>query len=151
LRRRGPDDSGIWSDAHIRLGHRRLAVVDLTAAGHQPMLSHDGRFVITFNGEIYNHVDLRERLRPLGGEWRGTSDTETLLEAYRAWGVGCLQHIQGMFAFGIWDKLERRLFIARDRLGKNPLYYSWRDGTFAFGSRPGAVMPLSGPAADEID
>ena len=151
LERRGPDDSGIWSDPCIRLGHRRLAVVDLTAAGHQPMVSRDGRFIIILNGEIYNHAQLREQLTPLDGRWTGSSDTETLLEAYRTWGVGCLARLQGMFAFGIWDKLERRLFVARDRLGKKPLYYSWRDGTFAFGSRPGAVTPLSGPGADDID
>lgn len=115
------------------------------------MVSADGHLVITFNGEIYNHAELREQLTPLGGHWRGTSDTETLLEAYRAWGVGFLQRLQGMFAFAIWDKRERTLFVARDRLGVKPLYYSWRDGNFAFGSRPGAVTPLAGPAANDID
>jgi asparagine synthase (glutamine-hydrolysing) len=115
------------------------------------MTSSDGRYVITFNGEIYNHAELRQQLSPSGGRWCGSSDTETLVEAYRAWGVGCLQRLQGMFAFGIWDKVERRLFVARDRLGVKPLYYSWRDGTFAFGSRPGVVAPLAGPGAFEIN
>jgi asparagine synthase (glutamine-hydrolysing) len=151
LRRRGPDDFGVWSDGQVRLGHRRLAVVDLSAAGHQPMVCAEGRFVITFNGEIYNHAELREQLTPFGGRWVGNSDTETLLEAFRTWGVGCLQRLQGMFAFGIWDKVERRLFVARDRLGVKPLYYSWQDGAFVFGSRPGALTPLCGSAGDNID
>jgi asparagine synthase (glutamine-hydrolysing) len=151
LRRRGPDDFGVWSDAHVRLGHRRLAVVDLSAAGHQPMVCADGRFVITFNGEIYNHAELRKELTPFAGQWAGNSDTETLLEAFRTWGVGCLQRLQGMFAFGIWDKVERRLFVARDRLGVKPLYYSWQNGGFAFASRPGALAPLCGSGGDDID
>lgn len=150
LRRRGPDDSGVWSDERVRLGHRRLAVVDLSPTGHQPMESHDRRFVIVFNGEIYNHTDLRPELVPPGG-WRGTSDTETLLEAYRAWGVDCLQRLNGMFAFAVWDRVERRLFVARDRVGVKPLYYGHRDGTFAFASRPGAITPLMGASGDEPD
>src|SRR2546423_1805106 len=151
LRRRGPDDGGLWSDGQIRLGHRRLAVVDITPAGHQPMVSVDGRYVIIFNGEIYNHEALRQQLSPHGGSWRSRSDTETLLEAFRTWGVGCLQRLQGMFAFGIWDSLERRLFVARDRLGVKPLYYSWRDRAFVFGSRPGALLPMSGAGAGDFD
>ncbi len=120
LKLRGPDDFGIWKDACVLLGHRRLAIVDLSATGRQPMESHDGRYVISFNGEIYNHRDLRSQLNP-GRVWRGTSDTETLLEAYRAWGVDCLRHINGMFAFSIWDRTERTLFVARDRVGVKPL------------------------------
>ncbi len=150
LRSRGPDDVGVWSENGVKLGHRRLAVVDLTAAGHQPMESHDGRFVIVFNGEIYNHASLRCELEPPGG-WRGTSDTETLLEAFRKWGVHCLQRINGMFAFAIWDKHERRLFLARDRMGVKPLYYGLVNGTFAFGSRPGPLVPLFGPSVAEPD
>ncbi len=150
LRHRGPDDSGFWHDGSIRLGHRRLAIVDLSAAGHQPMESSDGRFVVVFNGEIYNHAEIRPQLQPLGG-WRGHSDTETLLEAYREWGVACLQRLNGMFAFAIWDRSERRLFVARDRLGVKPLYYSWRNGAFAFASRPGALTGLLGDSAGEID
>jgi asparagine synthase (glutamine-hydrolysing) len=134
----------------VRLGHRRLAVVDLSPAGHQPMESHDGRYVIVFNGEIYNHGELRPLLTPPNG-WRGTSDTETLLEAYRAWGVDCLQRLNGMFAFAIWDRLEKRMFLARDRMGVKPLYYGYRDRLFAFGSRPGPVAPLLGTAGGEPD
>jgi len=146
LERRGPDDSGIWQDDHARLGHRRLAVVDLSPSGHQPMVSGDRRFVIVFNGEIYNHQELRAWLNPRSA-WRGTSDTETLLEAYRTWGAECLQHLNGMFAFAIWDKVERTMFLARDRMGVKPLYYSARGGTFAFASRPGALALA--PDADE--
>lgn len=141
LKRRGPDDWGIWHDAVIRLGHTRLSIVDLSAAGHQPMESTDKRYVIAFNGEIYNHRELRPRLAPRNG-WLGNSDTETLLEAYRSWGPDCLKHINGMFAFAIWDRWERRLFLARDRMGVKPLYYWQHDDRFAFASRPGALARL---------
>jgi asparagine synthase (glutamine-hydrolysing) len=150
LQRRGPDGSGIWTDSFVRLGHRRLAVIDLSPAGHQPMLSADGRFVIVFNGEIYNHAELRRHLSPPGG-WRGTSDTETLLEAYREWGSKCLDQLNGMFAFAIWDSVQRTMFIARDRLGVKPLYYSWRGGRLVFASRPAAMLDLLGGAHHEID
>jgi asparagine synthase (glutamine-hydrolysing) len=149
-RRRGPDDSGIWRDDHVLLGHRRLSIVDLSPAGHQPMESSDRRFVIVFNGEIYNHAGLRPQLRPLQG-WRGNSDTETLVEAYRAWGVGCLACINGMFAFAIWDRTERTVFVARDRMGVKPLYYFHRDGLFGFGSRPGGLGMLLGDGGLHID
>jgi asparagine synthetase B (glutamine-hydrolysing) len=141
LQRRGPDDAGTWSNSVLRLGHRRLAVVDLSPTGHQPMVSADGRFVIVFNGEIYNHAELRPQLAPPAG-WQGSSDTETLLESYRQWGSGCVAHLNGMFAFAIWDNLERRLFLARDRMGVKPLYYSWSDGRFVFASRPSGLVPL---------
>jgi asparagine synthase (glutamine-hydrolysing) len=150
LKLRGPDDSGIWRDDCVTFGHRRLAVVDLSAAGHQPMESFDGRFVIVFNGEIYNHRDLRARLTPLS-PWRSTSDTETLLEAYRAWGAECLNYLNGMFAFAIWDRTERTLFLARDRMGVKPLYYFDRNGQFGFGSRPGALSMLQDGGNPEID
>ncbi len=150
LKLRGPDDSGIWQDECVLLGHRRLAIVDLTPTGHQPMESSDGRYVIVFNGEIYNHRELRPRLSPRD-DWRGTSDTETLLEAYRRWGVECLQHINGMFAFAIWDRTERTLFVARDRMGVKPLYYFDQKGQFGFGSRPGALSMLLDDGALAID
>jgi len=150
LKNRGPDDGGVWADSLVKLGHRRLSVVELSGAGHQPMLSHDGRYVIVFNGEIYNHLELRKDLDPEGG-WRGQSDTETLVEAFRHWGSECLGRLNGMFAFAIWDRKERRLFLARDRMGVKPLYYSNCDGVFAFGSRPGAVVPLAGPTAHELN
>ncbi len=110
-----PTAPGVWSDATVQLGHRRLAIVDLSPSGEQPMVSADGRHVIVFNGEIYNHLDLRARIGPLH-VWRGTSDTETLLECFRLWGPACLERLNGMFAFAIWDTAERRLFLARDRL-----------------------------------
>ncbi len=150
LRRRGPDDAGIWSNSVVRLGHRRLAIVDLSPTGHQPMVSQDGRFVIVFNGEIFNHAELRPQLAPPDG-WRGTSDTETLLEAYRRWGSGCLSRLNGMFAFAIWDNTERRLFAARDRMGVKPLYYCWQGGRFVFASRPSAMKGLLSAAAAQID
>jgi asparagine synthase (glutamine-hydrolysing) len=150
LRLRGPDGSGTWRDESVLLGHRRLAVVDLSAAGRQPMESTDRRFVITFNGEIYNHLQLRHELDPVGG-WRGTCDTETLLEAYRTWGIGCLERLNGMFAFAVWDRMERTLFVARDRMGLKPLYYSHTNGRFGFASRPGALNLLMNQGALSID
>jgi asparagine synthase (glutamine-hydrolysing) len=150
LERRGPDDVGTWSNNLVRLGHRRLAIVDLSPTGHQPMVSADGRYVIVFNGEIYNHGELRPELTPPGG-WRGSSDTETLLEAYRQWGSACLGRLNGMFAFAIWDNAERRLFVARDRMGVKPLYYSWSDGRFVFASRPSAMSGLLAGGGSEID
>jgi asparagine synthase (glutamine-hydrolysing) len=136
LAHRGPDDDGAWVDeeAGIALGFRRLAIVDLTPQGHQPMASHDGRWVISFNGEIYNHAELRRRLgddRP----WRGHSDTEVLLEAVAAWGVeAALDAFDGMFAFALWDRAERVLFLARDRFGEKPLYWTRQGGHLLFGS-----------------
>jgi asparagine synthase (glutamine-hydrolysing) len=124
---RGPDDAGRWVDsqAGVGLAHRRLSIVDLSPAGHQPMASPAGRYVITFNGEIYNHADLRRELERQGPQvaWRGHSDTETLLAGFDAWGVkATLQRAFGMFALGLWDKQERALILARDRLGEKPLY-----------------------------
>jgi asparagine synthase (glutamine-hydrolysing) len=150
LRLRGPDDSGTWQDDCIVLGHRRLSIVDLSPTGRQPMESSDRRYVIVFNGEIYNHQDLRPDLSPRNG-WRGTSDTETLLEAYRTWGVDCLQRINGMFAFAIWDRSEHTLFVARDRMGVKPLYYTERNGNLAFASRPNALTTLLNDGGVDID
>ena len=132
---RGPDDSGAWVDgkAGVALSHQRLSVLELSRAGHQPMISPSGRFVIVFNGEIYNHLKLRERLGSL--PWRGHSDTETLLAAIDAWGVSeTLKKCVGMFAFGLWDRKNRVLTLARDRLGEKPLYYGWQGRRFFFGS-----------------
>ncbi len=140
---RGPDDAGQWYDARagVGLGHRRLAVVDLSPAGAQPMLSASKRFVIAFNGEIYNHMDLRAELAGAGlaPAWRGHSDTETLLAAFDAWGVqGALARLLGMFAFAVWDQREAVLMLGRDRLGEKPLYYGWQgqgeQAVFLFGS-----------------
>lgn len=152
---RGPDDGGVWcdADAGIGLSHRRLSILDLSPAGHQPMVSVSGRYVIAFNGEIYNHLELRQELEkgpsallsPEGrgdieggrGEtsWRGHSDTETLLAAFDAWGIeATVKKSIGMFAFAVWDKLNRILTLGRDRLGEKPLYYGWQGDTFLFGS-----------------
>jgi asparagine synthase (glutamine-hydrolysing) len=134
---RGPDDEGYWIDSDQRLafGHRRLSIIDLTAEGHQPMLSKSGRFVIAFNGEIYNFLELRMELEKLGERFRGRSDTEVLLSAIENWGVeAALKKCVGMFAFALWDKAEKRLFLARDRIGEKPLYYGWTNKTFFFGS-----------------
>jgi asparagine synthase (glutamine-hydrolysing) len=139
LTHRGPDDSGIWSDpaAGIGLSHRRLAIVDLSPHGHQPMSSQSGRFVISYNGEIYNHSALRSEME--GGAnspvWRGHSDTETLVEAIALWGVeATLSKCVGMFAFAVWDRRERTLTLVRDRFGEKPLYYGWIAGDFMFAS-----------------
>ncbi|MBB5514556.1 asparagine synthase (glutamine-hydrolyzing) [Rubricella aquisinus] len=136
---RGPDGAGVWSDteAGIVLAHRRLAILDLSEAGHQPMMSADGRLVLVFNGEIYNHAALRQEVMATGWDagWRGHSDTETLLAALQVWGVeGTLPRLNGMFAFAVWDRSQRVLSLARDRAGEKPLFYGTSGNTFLFGS-----------------
>ncbi|HYW16168.1 MAG TPA: asparagine synthase (glutamine-hydrolyzing) [Allosphingosinicella sp.] len=140
---RGPDSGGAWLEAEhkVALGHRRLAILDLSPAGEQPMASPSGRYVTVYNGEIYNHLELRERL---SGPWRGHSDTETLLAAIEAWGVEeALKQCAGMFALALWDREERKLILARDRLGEKPLYYGWQgegaQAAFLFGSELKAI------------
>lgn len=139
LRHRGPDDAGIWLDETrgIALAHRRLSIVDLSPAGHQPMLSQNGRYVIAFNGEIYNFRALRQELeREIGSiAWRGASDTEALLESLAHWGVtAALRRCSGMFAFALWDRQERTLTLARDRMGEKPLYYGFSGHALLFAS-----------------
>lgn len=136
MRHRGPDGEGFWvgEDGAVGFVHRRLAIVDLSEGGHQPMHSPDGRYVITYNGEIYNHNELREELARSGWSFRSTSDTEVLLTAYQAWGEAALDRFAGMFAFAIWDKRERTLFAARDRAGEKPFFYRCDYGQFAFAS-----------------
>lgn len=139
IRQRGPDDYGSWCDAEAgyAVAHRRLSILDLSPAGHQPMRSANARWVIAYNGEIYNHSDLRQQLAAEGAApaWRGHSDTETLLACVEAWGVEvALERSVGMFAFALWDRAERALWLARDRAGEKPLYYGWQGDTFLFGS-----------------
>ena len=139
VRHRGPDDEGEWVDAQagIALGHRRLSIVDLSVQGHQPMVSHTGRYVLAYNGEIYNHSLLRAELEASGTTlpWRGLSDTETALAAIERWGLEvALPRLNGMFAFALWDRQTRKLHLARDRFGEKPLYYALVGGNFLFGS-----------------
>ena len=164
LTHRGPDDEGIVlikgnrsfevkdssefppveKGFEVGLGHRRLSIIDLSEAGHQPMCNEDGRTWIVFNGEIYNFQEIREQLEKKGHLFKSKSDTEVILHAYEEWGVECLNHFRGMYAFAIWDSKQRQLFIARDRLGKKPLVYFHQNGHFAFGSEIKALLQIPG-------
>lgn len=159
IAKRGPDDAGYWSDFEQRVGfgHRRLSIVDLSPAGHQPMVSECGRYVIAFNGEIYNHIGMRSVLEELGQAplWRGHSDTETLLAGFSTWGIqATVERCIGMFAFAVWDRQACTLTLGRDRLGEKPLYYGWQGqgqhATFLFGSELKALKAHPAFAA-EID
>jgi asparagine synthase (glutamine-hydrolysing) len=137
---RGPDGEGQWVDRNIGLGHRRLAIIDLSPAGHQPMVSSDHRYVISYNGEIYNYRELRVKLESEGFRFKSESDTEVLLCAISAWGLKALNLLNGMFAFALWDKHEQKLLLARDRYGIKPLYYSMTSNTLSFGSEQKAIL-----------
>lgn len=139
---RGPDGAGHYVDAHAALGHRRLAILDLSDAAAQPMLSEDGDLVLTFNGEIYNFVELREELRALGHGFHSSGDTEVLLRAYQQWGPDCVKRFNGMWAFAVWHVRERRLFMSRDRLGVKPLYYTEHEGRLYFASEIAALRAV---------
>ncbi len=144
---RGPDGEGAWADGPVGLGHRRLKVIDLTAAADQPMATDDGRFTIIYNGEIYNFRELRKQLQGLGHAFRSRSDTEVLLHAWAEWGEAALDRLNGMFAFAVWDAAEQALFLARDRYGIKPLYWA-RDGdVFLFGSEAKAILAHPAHAA----
>jgi asparagine synthase (glutamine-hydrolysing) len=151
IEHRGRDDEGVWTSSNIDdaarqvcLGHRRLSIIDTSQAGHQPMISANGRFVITFNGEIYNYRDLRKQLEAKGHSFRTDTDTEVLLSAFTEWGEGCLTRLNGMFAFALWDDKEKRLTLVRDRVGIKPLYYFQSDdkngSSFVFASEIKAIL-----------
>jgi asparagine synthase (glutamine-hydrolysing) len=161
IEHRGRDDVGVWSSQEIDeagrracLGHRRLSIIDTSPAGHQPMLSRDGRFAVTFNGEIYNYRELKKQLQAKGHRFQTDSDTEVLLAAFAEWGAGCLAHLNGMFAFAMWDEQERELTLARDRVGIKPLYYAQtkneNGSSFIFASEIKAILK-TGLVAREIE
>jgi asparagine synthase (glutamine-hydrolysing) len=136
---RGPDGEGFYVDSFIGLGHRRLAIIDLSPLGHQPMTTPDGQFTISYNGEIYNFQELRVELEALGCPFRSRSDTEVVLHAYSKWGSDCVKRFNGMFAFAIWDKARQEVFLARDRYGIKPLYYIFTGNHFIFASEQKAI------------
>ncbi len=141
LKHRGPDGFGIWNDEGITLGHRRLSIIDLTENGKQPML-FENKYAITFNGEIYNYLEIKLELEKLGYKFKSSSDTEVVLAAYHKWGESCFTKFNGMWAIGIWDKQNRTLFLSRDRMGKKPLFYAKTRYGFAFASEMKALYPL---------
>ncbi len=144
LRHRGPDQDGVFASPErgVYLGHRRLSIIDLSDRGRQPMTSSCGRFVVVYNGELYNHVELRRSLIERGCSFRSASDTEVLLHAYGQWGKQCLQHLNGMFALALYDIPANKVFLARDRIGEKPLYYVHQAEVFAFASEAKALRPL---------
>jgi asparagine synthase (glutamine-hydrolysing) len=150
LTHRGPDEAGLHHDTHAVLAHRRLSIVDLTT-GQQPLSNEDGRVWVSFNGEIYNHADVRRELEPAGHRYRTRSDTETIVHAYEQWGDDCVHRFRGMFAFAVWDAARRRLLLVRDRLGIKPLYWARRDDTLLFASEIKALFAsgLVEPVANE--
>lgn len=144
IRHRGPDGEGQFIDGSAALGHRRLAIIDLSPAGHQPMQSSAKRFVITYNGEVYNFKEIRLELESLGHHFYSKTDTEVILNSFQEWGSSCVSKFNGMFAFVIWDKLEKKMFMARDRYGIKPLYFAFQDNTFLFASENKAFEEFPG-------
>lgn len=137
---RGPDGEGFYKDGFIGLGHRRLAIIDLSPAGHQPMVTEDGLFVLVYNGEIYNFKELRAELERGGRKFVSRTDSEVVLHAYAAWGTSCVERFNGMYAFALWDKSRQELFLARDRYGIKPLYYTFTNKTFLFASEQKSIL-----------
>src|SRR6185503_1999523 len=153
---RGPDGEGHYTDGAVGLGHRRLAIIDLSPAGHQPMANEAGDVVITYNGEIYNFQKLRVELEALGYHFHSRTDTEVVIHAYEEWGEACVDHFNGMFAFALFDRKQQVVFLARDRYGVKPLYWYCRNGIFIFASEIKAILEhpqvsrgLSYPALNE--
>ena len=144
LRHRGPDDEGVWTDCRAGLAHARLSIIDLSPAGHQPMASADGSAWITYNGEVYNFAEIRQELEALGYRFRSRSDSEVIVNGWQAWGPKIFSRLRGMFALAIWDRRSQRLILARDRLGKKPLYYAATATAFLFGSEIKAVLAWPG-------
>ena len=140
IRHRGPDDEGYYINENIGLGHCRLAIIDLSEAGHQPMSNENGTIRISYNGEIYNYLELGQDLKSKGHIFRSKTDTEVIIHAYEEWGINCLQKFNGMFAFAIWDGNKKKLFVARDRLGIKPLYYYFDGKRFIFASEIKAIL-----------
>src|SRR4051812_40608267 len=147
---RGPDEAGLRLDARAALAHRRLSIVDLKT-GQQPLSNEDGSIWVVFNGEIYNHADVRRDLEARGHQYRTRSDTETIVHAYEQWGDACVHRFRGMFAFAVWDAPKRRLLLVRDRLGVKPLYWTMAGETLLFGSEIKAILAsgLVEPRANE--
>src|SRR5215210_5273862 len=150
LAHRGPDGEGVWTEGAVAFGHRRLAIIDLSPAAAQPMTSADGRFVMIYNGEVYNFRELRSQLEASGRRFRSTSDSEVVLEAFAEWGSAAIERFNGMFALAIWDRSERRLTLARDRYGIKPLYHARKGNAFLFASEIKGLL-AHGALAAEID
>ena len=140
---RGPDGEGHWIEESIGFGHRRLSIIDLSPAGHQPMVSANHRYVLTYNGEVYNFRELRSELEAKGYQFRSKTDSEVVLNALAAWGVKALDRFNGMFALAFWDREEKKLLLARDRYGIKPLYYSEQGLNFSFASEQKAILSNS--------
>jgi asparagine synthase (glutamine-hydrolysing) len=144
IKHRGPDSEGFWTGSFIGFGHRRLAILDLSPLGHQPMQNDDGNLIIIYNGEVYNYMNIRIELESLGYKFHSRTDTEVILKAYQHWGESCVNKFNGMFAFAIWNNNENSLFLARDRYGIKPLYYYYKNGEFVFGSEIKAILQNPG-------
>jgi len=140
IKHRGPDSEGFYVDSFVGLGHRRLSILDLSRSGHQPMVTEDKQFIITYNGEVYNFRELRAELENLGHSFRSRSDTEVVVKSYAQWGPNCLERFNGMFAFAIWDRTRQELFLARDRYGIKPLYYTLVGSALVIGSEQKAII-----------
>lgn len=140
IEHRGPDGEGQWVEGNIGIGHRRLSIIDLSATGHQPMFDVGNRFVLSYNGEVYNYIELRRELEKLGHRFRGKSDSEVVLNSFAQWGTASFLKFNGMFAIAVWDRQEKTLTLARDRYGIKPLYYASQSGFFLFGSEQKAIL-----------